>query len=174
MKSVWLISLILMVSACTGVETSEPPVKVFNLSQGLARQDSNGKWEIYEEGSHFVFQTNGQCIANGESKPCMWHAVSFEYTAAAEATGLECSAVFSAPIDVVDPEAIRARKTKKHTFTTELRGLTGKVFWQGYIIRDEDPLSGDTSVSCRNNGKRVLSYSYSITEQPNKPLEPTR
>jgi hypothetical protein len=174
MKLLWFISAAVTLSACAAVPDSGSSVKVFNLSQGLARQEADGKWEIYAPGNNFAYKTNGKCIAKGESKPCMWHAVSFGYSAAEQITTLECTAVFSAPTDVVDPEALRAANTKNHTFTSELHGRSGKVFWQGYIIRDENPLPRHTTVACRSNGKTVLSYSYSVTEQPNKPLEPTR
>jgi len=174
MKALLLITVATAISACAATPSRESPVKVFNLAQGLARQDPGGNWEIYAKGNNFVYENNGKCTAKGESKPCMWHAVSFEYSATEETTALECTATFSSPTDVVDPEALRAQNTKNHTFSSELRGRNGKVFWQGYIIRDENPLSRHTTVSCRNNGKTVLSYSYSVTEQPNKPLEGTR
>lgn len=174
MKLLLLISVAVAVSACAAASVWEPSVKVFNLAQGLARQDPGGSWEIYEKGNNFVFENNGKCTAKGESKPCMWHAVSFEYSATEEITTLECTAAFSSPTDVVDIEALHAANIKSHAFSSELRGRKGKVFWQGYIIRDENPLSRHTSVECRSNGKAVLSYSYSVTEQPNKPLEGTR
>lgn len=174
MKAAWLIAVAVIVSACVAIPDNRPAVSVFNFSQGLARQDSTSKWEIYAEGNDFVYETNGKCIANGESKPCMWHAVAFEFIAEAEITTLECMAVFSKPTDVADPEALRAVQATNHTFAAELRGRTGRVFWHGYIIRDENPTLGNTSVTCRNNGKKVLSYSYSTTDQPSKLLEPTR
>ena len=173
-KTLLLLLVAATIPACAAAPSRESPVKVFNLSQGLARQDPGGNWEIYRKGNNFVYENNGKCIAKGESKPCMWHAVAFEYSAAEEVTTLECTATFSSPTDVVDPEALRAANTKNHTFSSVLHGRSGKVFWQGYIIRDERPLSRHTTVACRSNGKTVVSYSYSVTEQPNKPLEGTR
>ena len=47
--------------------------------------------------------------ADGETKPCMWYAVAFEFAADADITLLSCKATFSEPTnDVVG--------TRKHVF----------------------------------------------------------
>ena len=103
MKLPLLAILFVLISAC-----ATRPVKIFNVSQGLARE-SNGKMTIYAEGNNFVYHVNGNCVADGETKPCMWYAVAFEFAADADITLLSCKATFSEPTnDVVG--------TRKHVF----------------------------------------------------------
>ncbi len=167
MKYTWLALLLVLVNACTSLSTPEPAVRIFNVTQGLARIESSGEWKIYAEGSNFKLQVNGNCVADGKTKPCMWFAVAFEYSADADITILTCKGTFSEPIDVVTPKGFIALKARENPSAIELRGRIGRAFWLGYGIPDGDTKPNTTSVACEYNGKSVLRYAFTITEQPN-------
>ena len=171
MKHTWLVLLLVLVNACTSISTPESAVRISNVSQGLARIESSGEWKIYAEGSNFTLQVNGNCVADGKTKPCMWFAVAFDYAADADITILMCKATFSEPTDVVNPKGVITLKAREDTSAVELRGRTGRAFWQGYSIPDGDTKPNTTSVTCEHNGKSVLSYTFTIAEQPNPTVE---
>jgi hypothetical protein len=160
-----------LISACASPPTPGPGVRVYNLTQGLARVDASGEWTIYAEGKEFLHQANGDCMADGKSTPCMWIGVAFEFAAEAETTVLTCKGTFSEPTDIVTAREVVARKAREHASTVELRGRTGKVFWQGYNIADGSTNPNTTLVICEHNGKEVLRYAFTIAEQPNTTVE---
>jgi len=170
MRRAW-VTLLIALSACATAPDSGAPVKVYNLRQGLARVDASGNWQIYSEGSDFLHQVNGTCVANGKATPCMWFAVAFEFAASAETTTLSCKGSFSEPTDVVTPKEVVALQATENTSTVELEGRSGKVFWQGYSIADGNTTPHTTSVVCHHAGKEVLRYAFTITEQPNSTVE---
>jgi hypothetical protein len=163
--------LLVLVSACASIEKLGSAVRISNVSQGLARIESSGEWKIYAEGSNFKHEVNGNCVADGKTTPCMWFAVAFDYSADADIAVLTCKGTFSEPTDVVTPKEVIALKAREHTSEVELRGRTGRAFWQGYSIADGDTKPNTTSVTCEHNGKSVLSYEFTITEQPNPTVE---
>jgi hypothetical protein len=162
-RRIRLAILSVLISACASAPTPRPAVKVYNLHQGLARLEANGQWRIYAEGNNFLHRVNGNCLVAGKTTPCMWFGVAFEFSAEAETTVLTCKATFSEPTDVVTPKEVVAVKTRHSTQTLELRGRTGKVFWQGYNIADGTP-TNTTSVACEHEGEEVLHYAFTITE----------
>jgi len=167
---VWLLVPLALISACASLPPPEQPVKIYNLRQGLARLEPNLEWTIYAEGDNFPHRVNGTCIVAGSPTPCMQFGVAFEFSAQAETTVLTCRASFSRPTDVVTPKEVLATKTNTQASTAELRGRSGKVFWQGYNVADGTAGPNTTSVTCEHEGKEVLRYAFTITEQP----EPAR
>jgi len=172
MRDAWPVMLLVLISACASVPAPGPTVKVYNVRQGLARVEADGEWKIYAAGDNFLHQVNGNCVAAGKTTPCMWFGVAFEFSADADSAVLTCKATFSEPTDVVTPREVVAAKTSQNTLTVELRGRTGKVFWQGYNIADGTTKPNTTSVICEHGGKEVLRYAFTITEQPNPSVEP--
>lgn len=148
-------------------------MKIINFEQGLARADGNGGWEIYEKGNDFTLAVNGVCAVAGEQKPCLRHAVSFEYESRLDSTTITCTARFSEPSDVVDIDAKYGDQVKEVSGTTELRGRHGRVFWHGYTIPDGNAAQHRTSMSCVHEGIEVLTYQLTVTEQPNNSMQPT-
>lgn len=163
--------LIALISACASLSDSERPMNVYNLRQGLARVGASGEWQIYAEGSDLTYQVNGSCVANSNPTPCMWFAATFEFSAIDETTVLSCKGSFSEPTSVVTPKDVVAFQSMENTWTIELHGRSGKVFWQGYSVADGNTKPHTTSVLCYHVGKEVLRYAFTITEQPNSTVE---
>jgi len=165
MHRTWPAILLALISACTSVPQTESTVKVYNLRQGLLRLQADGQWSIYAEGDNFLHQDNGTCLAAGKTTPCMWFGVAFEFSANAETTNLTCNATFSEPTDVITPREVLAVKARRDISTLELRGRSGKVFWQGYNVADGTVNPNRIAVVCEHEGREILRYAFTITEQ---------
>jgi hypothetical protein len=150
-----------------------PALKISSFEQGLARPDGKGGWEIYEKGNDFQLVVNGVCTVAGEQKPCLRHAVSFQYESRLDSTTLTCTARFSEPSDVVDISAKRGDQVREFSGNTELKGRRGRVFWHGYTIPDGNAVPHRTSMRCVHQGIEVLTYHFTVTEQPNNSMQPT-
>jgi hypothetical protein len=157
---------------CTSLSQA-PALKITSFEQGLARPDGKGGWEIYEKGNDFQLIVNGVCTVAGEQKPCLRHAVSFQYESPLDSTTLTCTARFSEPSDVVDVNAKHGDQVKEFSGNTELRGPRGQVFWHGYTIPDGNTAPHRTSMRCVHQGIEVLTYQFTVTEQPNNSMQPT-
>jgi hypothetical protein len=143
--------------------TGHPPaMKISNLELGLARPDGKGGWEIYEKGNDFPFVANGTCTVGAEQKPCMRHAVSFEYEALSESTTVECTAAFS-EVGGGDGHD-HGDHGGEVSGTTELKGRRGKALWPGYAMADGDAGPHRTRVRCTHDGREVLAYEFTVTQ----------
>jgi hypothetical protein len=149
-----------------------PALKITKFEQGLTRPDGKGGWEIYQKGDDFKLVINGSCTAAGEQKPCMRHAVSFEYESQLESAIIRCTATFSEPTDVVDVNRRQAGQVKEVSGETELRGRQGRVFWHGYSIPDGNTRPHRTSMRCVHDQAEVLTYQFTVTEQPGSSIQP--
>jgi hypothetical protein len=167
-----LLLLCVLAPGCVNTERA-PVLKVTGFEQGLTRPDGKGGWEIYEKGDNFSLVINGSCTVAGEQKPCMRHAVSFQYESQLESTILRCTATFSEPTDVVDINRKHGHQVKEASGETELRGRQGRVFWHGYSVPDGKTKPHKTSMRCLHDGTEVLTYDFTVTEQPDKSMQPT-
>lgn len=172
MKASLCALLCLLASGCASIGNA-PVLKITKFEQGLTRPDGRGGWEIYDKGDDFKLVINGSCIVAGEQKACMRHAVSFEYESPLELTTISCTATFSEPTDVVDVNRRHGAQVKETSGQTELSGRNGSVFWHGYSIPDGNTKPHRTSMRCLHNGVEVLTYQFTVTEQPNHSMQPT-
>ncbi len=172
MRRSLVLMLCLLGSACASMSKA-PALKITTFDQGLTRPDGKGGWEIYEKGNDFKFVVNGLCTVAGEQKPCMRHAVSFEYESQLHSTTISCTARFSEPTDVVDINAKHGDQVREFSGKTELKGQRGRVFWHGYTLPDGNTAPHRTSMRCVHEGAEVLTYHFTVTEQPNNSTQPT-
>jgi len=146
--SVLVLAFAPLLGGCATTETQQVPLRISKITQGLARVDSQDKGHIYSEGTTFRYAPNGQCVEAGNTVPCMWFAVAFEYQAASEVTNLSCTMKFTEPV-------------REFSAPFTLRGKTGKVFWPGYVTEGSaEPVR--TTTVCMLEGKEVLKVDFAF------------
>lgn len=172
MRPSLIIFLCLLGTGCASISKA-PALKITNFEQGLTRPDGKGGWEIYEKGNDFRFVINGSCTVAGEQQPCMRHAVSFEYESQLESTTISCTARFSEPSDLVDINRKHGDQVREFSGDTELKERSGRVFWHGYTTPDGNTVPHRTAMRCVHEGVEVLTYQFTVTEQPSNSMQPT-
>jgi hypothetical protein len=151
--------------ALVGCAVVAPPsysLRVFDMKQGLARLGSDGSWYIYEYGTSFRFQVNGQCDVAGTQKPCMWHAAEFEFESSEETSRLDCVTEFSEPIEVVTPRRVESAPTRRFEFTFELQGRGGRRVFPGYVVAANYSSPSTSRTTCEHAGRRVFQEEFTV------------
>lgn len=137
-------------------------IEISNLKQGLMHRKENGDWEVYQEGSRFLANQNGECVANREPIPCMWYGITFDYSANSRKTKLDCVSTHSKPVDVVNPREIVEEKVQSSKGEIVVRGRSGEMRLPGYI---GTPLSGDETfqkMECYLRDELVLLVEFTL------------
>ena len=134
-------------------------LSISNVTQGLARVESQDKGMIYVEGTTFRVARNGECLAIGKTVPCMRFAIAFDYEAQSESTTLMCSSEFDKPTEVVDRFRTHG-KGREFSAPIVLKGKSGKAFWPGYVTIDDDEVPDRLTTVCSFEGNEVLRVTF--------------
>ena len=162
--STWMIGL--AVATLSGCASQAPPTSdglvVMNFKEGLMR-NAGSSWEVHEPGQNFKYKHNGNCVANGVERRCMWHGFTFDYVAAKEKTELSCVQTRNRPQHLVNPGAEIGVK-KDSEFKMLLPAKKGFYEGVGYQTpRNELPGTASLKTVCSYGGRVVFESNFAVT-----------
>jgi hypothetical protein len=137
------------------------PIAISDFKQGLIEFDNNGQPRIYKEGTEFIYEENGKCVAAGREYPCQWRGFQFSYNSSEEVTVVECTTISDRPQTHANPEAVVAKHTQTARWGFTLQGRTGHYIRPQYTLNFKNiPLRMATT--CISNGREVLSWEFTL------------
>jgi hypothetical protein len=158
-----IVVLVIVLGGCaTKVSAPVQEFVIANFKQGLMR-DNGAQWEVFESGTNFNYRHNGECVANGVRRSCMWHGYTFDYDAPKARTELSCVRTLNRPQHLVNPRQ-QLGVSSGSEFKLELPNKRGFFYAPGYQTpKNELPGVVAQKIVCSYGGKVVFENSFAVT-----------
>jgi hypothetical protein len=145
-----------------GKNSTADELVITNVQAGLMRR-AGPDWYVYEPGGDFQYKSNGECVANGVQKPCLWYGYTFSYVAPKAGTELDCTVVRSRPQNMVSPRGEHGVKTDA-SFELRLPNKSGRFESVGYQTpKNELPGKAASKTVCTYKGHTVFEHEFGVT-----------
>jgi hypothetical protein len=151
-----------LTSCASNVPKTADELTITNVKAGLMH-NVDGVWEVYEQGELFQYKSNGECVANGVHKPCMWYGTTFDYVASRAGQELECVRARNRPQHQVNPrEELGVSSGEK--FLLRLPKAKGTYVGVGYQTpKNELPGTAAQRTVCSFDGRIVFEVNFAVT-----------
>jgi len=136
-------------------------LKIIDFKQGLMREQS-GIHKVYQLGSKFQYQTNGECTYNHKQYNCMWFGFSFRTSQDVKKLTLSCKGTLSSPDDIGNPQGVLGKQSQNIEVTLVLKGKNRYFSNPQYIIKEPNITTQELTTTCSHNGKVILKSNVTI------------
>ena len=164
MKIVLLFVFVALISACSNQPqpSDDHFFEVIGFEAGKMRE-SDGRWEIYQQGRDMRYEVNGACEYDGAAYPCMWYGWVINYRSSHDKLVLQCTANTLEKVDWGNAEETAAEQAMEFEFTLTFDGQQTEKRTPNYIIASSSDVTPDrTNFSCHYEGREVLSYTLTV------------
>jgi hypothetical protein len=150
-----------LTSCANNVPKTADELTITNVKAGLMHK-ADGVWEVYEQGELFQYKRNGECVANGVHKPCMWHGTTFDYVASRAGQELECVLTRNRPQNQVNPRAELGVSTGGK-YLLRLPKAKGTYVGVGYQTpKNELPGTAAQRTVCSFGGRTLFEVNFAV------------
>lgn len=155
------ITLLLFYTGTVSSENIGVVLEIRDFKQGLIHKQ-NGVHQVYQQGSEFQYQTNGECTYNHKQHDCMWFGFSFRTSQDINKLTLICKGKLSSPDDAGNPQDVLGKQLQNIEITLTLESENGYFSNPQYIVRETNIVTQEITTTCSHNGKEILKSNVTI------------